>query len=62
VLERVADLPADPGRGDDLDALRALCAACWAQDGGGERAIVAADDGSAAAVLERLGLDRTAAG
>jgi HAD superfamily hydrolase (TIGR01450 family) len=61
LLERVADPPAEPGRGDDLDALRALCAAWWAQDGDGERA-VAADHGSAAAVLERLGLDRTAAG
>jgi hypothetical protein len=52
---------AAPVPADDLDALRALCAAAWAGDGSGE-ARVAPDGGDASArdraadVVERLGL------
>jgi HAD superfamily hydrolase (TIGR01450 family) len=40
--------------GDDLDALRALCAAAWSGDPAGP---VRADGGAAAGVITRLGLD-----
>lgn len=45
------------GRGDPLDALRALCAAHWAT-GGGPARVSAGDDGAAAAV-RALGLEHS---
>lgn len=48
------------GRGDPVDALRALCAAVWAGDGEAAPEVVAGDDGGARA-LDALGLSGASA-
>ncbi|MBE7186777.1 MAG: hypothetical protein INR67_00680, partial [Jatrophihabitans endophyticus] len=53
------DLTRDDGeRGDDLDAVRVLCAAAWSGAARGEGAPVVRADGDAArAAVQRWGLD-----